>query len=92
MNNKLVTRELTKSEIYKLKGFAPTDWDFEFDNFLYQHYGKNYFLPIVTIKNGEIVAIANAMINGNIGWAGNIIVAPSFQGQGLGRKHIIDCY
>ncbi len=84
MDQKYVTRKLKISEIYKLKGFAPTDWNFELDSFLHAHFDKSYFLPIVTVKDGEIIAFANALINGNIGWAGNIIVSPSHQKKGLG--------
>lgn len=86
MSNKFITRELKHSEIVKLKKFAPADWHFEFDDFLHLHYQKKYFLPIVMLKDNEIVATANALMNGNVGWAANIIVSPSFQKQGLGYK------
>ena len=67
MNHKLSTGVLAKSEIHKLKDFAPVDWNYELDKFIRVHYGKKYFLPIVTVKNGEIIAFANAIINENVG-------------------------
>lgn len=86
MNSELVIRELRRSEIPKLKNFAPEDWHFEFDKFLFQHFGKNYFQAIVITKGDEIVATANALMYGDIGWAANIIVSPCYQGHGLGYK------
>lgn len=86
MNNEFVIRELKKSEIHKLKDFPPEDWHFEFDKFLHLHFDKNYFLAIVMVDGDEIIATANAFMNGKIGWAANIIVAPSHQGKGLGYK------
>lgn len=38
------------------------------------------------VNGDEIIATANALMNDNIGWAANIIVAPSYQGQGLGYE------
>jgi len=93
MNSEFVIRELKKSEIPKLKDFAPEDWHFEFDSFLRLHFDKDYFLAIVMVKDDEIIATANALMNGKIGWAANIIVAPSYQGKGLGyeiTKHLIE--
>lgn len=93
MKKEFVTRELKQSEIPKLKDFAPSDWQFKFDEFLYLHYGKNYFKAIVIVNGGKIVATANALMFGSVGWAANIIVSPSYRGQGLGYKithHLIE--
>jgi len=93
MNSEFIIRELRKSEIPKLKDFAPEDWHFEFDNFLRLHFDKDYFLAIVMVKGDEIIATANAIMSEKIGWAANIIVAPSYQGKGLGyeiTKHLIE--
>ncbi len=93
MKKEFVIRELKQSEIHKLKGFAPSNWHFEFDRFLYQHFGANYFKAIIIVKGEEIIATANALMFGSVGWAANIIVSPSYQGQGLGYKitqHLIE--
>lgn len=93
MNSEFEIRGLKKSEIPKLKNFAPDDWNFEFDSFLHLHYEKEYFFAIVMVKGNKIIATANALMFGNIGWAANIIVDPAYQGKGLGQqitKHLID--
>ncbi len=93
MNKGYIIRELKRSEIHKLNGFAPSDWHFDFEQFLQLHYGRKYFLPIVMVKGDDIIATANALMNGGIGWAANIIVSPTYQGQQLGyeiTEHLIE--
>jgi GNAT superfamily N-acetyltransferase len=84
MNEDFKIEPLTWAEIPKLKGFTPMDWNFDLPAFLKLHFGKDYFFAFVAKSESKIVAVGNGIINGNVGWAGNIIVAENFRRQGIG--------
>lgn len=74
------------SEAVELRNFPPEDWSLDLPAFIALHFGQPYFYPIVAEAQDKIVGYANGILHGNIGWLGNIIVAPEFRRQGIGRE------
>ncbi len=83
MANKII-RPLDFDEIPRLTGFGPPDWNTDLSLTFGFHFGQSYFFPIAAEVEGELVGCANGILNGRVGWLGNIIVLPEYRGHGLG--------
>ncbi len=85
-------RDLTPSDIPQLSGFAPAEWNCDISAIFGSHYGKSYFHAIVAVVGGKLVGCGNGVINGDVGWLGNIIVLEEHRRQGIGRaltEHLV---
>jgi GNAT superfamily N-acetyltransferase len=79
-------RLLLKSEIDLLKNFPPEDWNIDLPGFISFHFGRKYFYPIVAEENNKIVGFGNGILNGQVGWLGNILVPPEYRRRGIGHE------
>lgn len=81
-------RELSQADLPALKTFAPPEWNTDLSETFFFHYGQPYFYPVGCELNGKLVGCANALLQGNTGWFGNIIVLPEYRRRGIGRALI----
>lgn len=79
-------RELKISDISGLNILPPVDWKFDYEDFLKDFVGEDYFYAFVMIQEEKIIGTGNVFLKNKIGWLANIIVAENFRGQGLGYK------
>jgi GNAT superfamily N-acetyltransferase len=80
----LAIRELGSPDIPVLNSFVPPDWNTDLSGTFRRHFGRSYFHPIVARWDGILVGCANALVQGDTGWLGNIIVRPELRGRGIG--------
>jgi GNAT superfamily N-acetyltransferase len=88
-------RKLTPTDIPKLWGFAPLDWNCDISAIFGLHHGEGYFYGIVAAVDGKLVGCGNGISNGEVGWLGNIIVLEQHRRRGIGRaltEHLIDAF
>jgi ribosomal protein S18 acetylase RimI-like enzyme len=83
MNYKLL--ELSKRDIDKIYQLQPEGWHDIVYYFSYYVKAENCF-PICIKRNGNIMAVGNAIINGNTGWVAHIIVGKAYRRQGFGYQ------
>jgi GNAT superfamily N-acetyltransferase len=81
----LKIRAIEPAEIPLLKDFAPPDWKSDLSALFTFHFGQPYFHPIVAEVDGAIVGCAEGLLNGKVGWLGNIVVLPEYRGRGIGH-------
>ena len=79
-------RELKKSNISGLNSLPPIDWKFDYEDFLNDFVGEDYFRAFVMIKDTKIIGTGNVFFRDKIGWLANIIIDESLRGKGLGFK------
>lgn len=86
-------RELKKSEIPGLNNLPPSDWKFDYEDFLTGYINDDFFHAFIMIQDDEIIGTGNVFVNGKIGWLANIIITEKFRGKGLGfqmTQYLID--
>ncbi len=91
----LQIRPLAAAEVSLLKDFPPREWQTDLPALFSQHFGQPYFYPIVAELDGALVGCANGLLNGNVGWLGNIIVLPPARGHGIGTaltQHLVELF
>ena len=79
-------RELKKSNISGLNSLPPIDWKFDYEDFLNDFVGEDYFRAFVMIQDKKIIGTGNVFFRDKIGWLANIIIDESLRGKGLGFK------
>ena len=79
-------RELKKSNISGLNSLPPIDWKFDYEEFLNDFVGEDYFQALVMIHETKIIGTGNVFFRDQIGWLANIIIAERLRGKGLGFK------
>lgn len=85
-------RKIEKDELSLIRDLPPPDWKIDLEKVYSQHYNQDYFYPIVTIMDSEIVGTGIAVINDNATWLGIIIVKENYRNNGLGKaitNHLI---
>jgi GNAT superfamily N-acetyltransferase len=82
----LKVRPLLKSEIGLLQDFPPKEWTIDLPAFMSLHFGYPYFFPIAAEIENKVVGCGNGILNGNVGWIGNIIVLPEYRNRGIGYE------
>jgi GNAT superfamily N-acetyltransferase len=82
----IMIRELIESEINGLNDLPPTDWEFDYENFLKDYLTADYFYAFVMIQDEKIIGTGNVFLKASIGWLANIIVDEKYRGKGLGFK------
>lgn len=83
------------TELPQLKDFAPADWNTDLSITFSFHFGQPYFYPLVAELDGKVVGCANGLLQGNVGWLGNIIVLPEFRCHGIGKAlttHLVELF
>jgi len=86
-------RQILDSEIYQLQNFPPEDWNLDLPRLFSFHFGHSYFYPIVAEVENKIIGCGIAILHGNVGWLGTIIVLPEYRRQGTGKEitsHLIE--
>ena len=86
-------RKIGKDELSLIRDLPPSDWNIDLEKVYDQHYNQDYFYPIVTIKDSEIVGTGIAVINDNATWLGTIIVRENYRNNGIGTaitNHLIN--
>ena len=79
-------RDLELSDIPKLAGFAPEEWNMALDAVLLEHFGRGYFHARVSAASDRTLAVGQGIATGHAGWIGNIIVRPEARNRGLGSR------
>lgn len=82
----IMIRELKESEIHGLNGLSPTDWKFDYEDFLNDFLTDDYFYAFAIIQDELIVGTGNVILKEKVGWLANIIVDENYRGKGLGYK------
>ena len=77
-------RELIESDIEGLNKLPPSEWQFDYEAFLKDFIGEDFFYSFIQIQDNKIVGTGNILSKGKIGWLGNIMVDKSCRGEGLG--------
>ncbi len=80
----ITVRELASADIPLLRTFAPPEWNTDISAVFGRHFGQPYFYPIVAECDAALVGCADALLQGNAGWLGGIIVLPEYRGRGIG--------
>lgn len=77
--------ELLSNDLKYISTLTPDGW---YDvTFIYEmHMNQEYFFPIKLVVENKIIGVGELVLNGEIGWLGNIIVSKEFRNQGLGKK------
>lgn len=79
-------RELKESEIHGVNSLPPSDWKFDYEDFLKDFLTDDFFYAFVIIQDERIVGTGNVFLKGKIGWLANIIIGQNYRGKGLGHK------
>lgn len=88
-----VIRKIEREEFSLIRNLPPSDWKIDLEKVYDQHYDQDYFYPIVTIMDSEIVGTGIAVTNDNATWLGTIIVKENFRNNGIGTaitNHLIN--
>jgi GNAT superfamily N-acetyltransferase len=91
----LKIRLLEHSELPLLKDFAPPEWNTDLSVTFSFHFGYPYYYPVVADLEGIMVGCAQGLLNGEVGWLGNIITLPEYRGQGIGQaltQHLVEFF
>lgn len=80
----LEVRKLRAGEVALLKHFAPPEWNVDLSTVFGRHFGEAYFHAIAAELDGRVVGCASGLVQGSVGWLGNIIVLPECRGHGIG--------
>lgn len=84
MSNTFQIQTLLEEDIPFLTEITPSDWN-DIALIYRAHFNQDYFFPIKIILKNKIVGVGELIINGNIGWLGNIVVRNEFRNQGFGK-------
>jgi GNAT superfamily N-acetyltransferase len=91
----LTIRTIRADDLPILKDFAPPDWNTDLSVTFAFHLGQPYFYAILAEWDGVIAGCANGLLQGQVGWLGNIIVLPAFRGRGIGSAlthHLVEFF
>ncbi len=78
--------KITKEDIPSLVQFPPKSWGFNLAAFAEENF-QNRSVHFITAKyRRELIGIGNIIINGSVGWIGNMIVVKQYQRQGIGTR------
>lgn len=78
-------RRIRKDELSIIRDLPPPDWNLNLQEVYDQHFNKDYFYPVITLVDSEIVGTGIAVVNDNSTWLGTIIVKENFRNRGIGR-------
>jgi GNAT superfamily N-acetyltransferase len=91
----MLIRPLVHSEISQLHGFSPPDWNSDISIVMETHFHQSYFFPVAAEREGVIVGCGHGILNGNVGWLGNIFVLPEHRNKGIGKaitQYLVDFF
>lgn len=95
MSDMLSIRAPITPELSLLNDFAPPDWSTDLSVIFSFHFDQPYFYPIVAELDGKVVGCADGLLQGVVGWLGNIIVLPEFRSRGIGSAltaHLVEFF
>lgn len=84
MLDKIQIQELKKEDLKYLAPLSPEGWG-DITLVYQDHINQDYFSPIKLTLEERIIGIGELIVNGEIGWLGNIVVDKSFRNGGLGK-------
>jgi GNAT superfamily N-acetyltransferase len=79
-------RPLHRGEINLLKDLPPEDWQIDLPATVSRHFDAFYFHATVATIDEKIVGFGNGILNGSVGWLGNILVLPAYRNRGIGYR------
>jgi len=85
-------RKFKLSDIESIKPLQPEGWS-DITFFFRFYHSHEFCYPVVALKDGKTVGVANATLNEKTGWLAHIIVADEFRNMGIGyqlTQHLID--
>jgi len=85
MNHPISFQKFKKEDLNSLLEITPEGWE-GFSKVFTEHLGQNYFFPIKLNYDKKIVGVGELVLNGKIGWLGNIVVDKNYRNQGFGKK------
>ncbi len=77
--------ELKSNDLKYISALTPDGW-YDVTPLYEMHLNQEYFFPIKLVAENKVIGVGELIINGKIGWLGNIIVCKEFRNQGLGKK------
>ncbi len=77
-------RPLKEEEIEVVKTFVPAEWHFDLGQFMHSNFHEPFFKAFACYDKGQVTGTGNVIVNGEVGWLGNIIIEPSHRSNGLG--------
>jgi GNAT superfamily N-acetyltransferase len=89
----LEIRKIKKEELSVIRNLPPADWNIDLEKVYVQHYGQDYFYPVVALIDSEIVGTGIAVVNDKASWLGIIVVRESYRNKGIGKAitdHLIN--
>ena len=84
MNQNIIIKKLEERDLKFLREITPPDWG-DITSVYRDNFSQEYFYPIKMIFEDQIIGVGELILNGKIGWLGNIIVRPEFRNKGLGK-------
>lgn len=69
-----------------IRNYFPTEWNFDFNQFILMHLDKDYFRGFSLLDGSEPIGFGNLMVFGTICWIGNIVVSEKHRKKGFGTK------
>ncbi len=82
-------RPLDYAEIPLLDGMPPPEWHLDIVGLFRLQYAAPYFHVLAALSEGTVVGVGNVVVNGRVGWLGNIIVRETHRGQGIGQALVL---
>lgn len=77
-------RPLSLKHLDRLQALQPEYW-VPIEGMFRFFFEQSFCFPYVLLRDGQVVGTANGIQNKKSAWLSHIIVAPAYQGQGLGR-------
>jgi N-acetylglutamate synthase-like GNAT family acetyltransferase len=77
--------KLTLDDVKHISALTPEGW-YDVTPVYEMHLNQDYFFPIKLMVENKTIGVGELIINGKIGWLGNIIVSKKFRNQGFGKK------
>lgn len=93
MKTTVQIRPLLESEVPLVQEFVPMEWQFDLGEFVRSNWNESYFRVFACMADGQLAGTGNVIINGDVGWIGNIIVEPSHRSNGIGfqiSRYLVD--
>jgi GNAT superfamily N-acetyltransferase len=93
LSENFIIRKIRKDEFSLIRDLPPQNWSIDLEKVYNQHYDQDYFYPVISIIDSEIVGTGIAVVNDNSTWLGIIIVKENYRNKGIGKaitNHLIN--
>jgi len=74
-----------KTETLIIHNLYPTNWNFDFLEFIDRYFNSKFFFGFTVLENGRPIGFGNLFIFDNVAWIGNIVISEVSRGKGIGK-------